>query len=578
MTFRARLLATSLLAVLLPMIVLAFFIRREMTGRLTAQYERRVEALVSVIEEDLAEESRKIAGSLAVLRNTIVDDNRFRRAAVDRIQTERRYLLDYGQGAMQLTGLSMLQIQDDGGRIISSGHFRNEYDRMEPELPKLLAEVPGGTAIVQARAPEAPFLALARVESFQMGNRRFTIVAGVKVEQRFLARLAREAGLTVALVFPGGVLVQGGAGQDGGKAQSEMQPTGEQSKAREIVRELRVLFIDSSRGELAEARFRVVHDLAGLNSLRRSIDRWFIVAVVVAGVFAVTLVGWISSRISRPIVELADKTSRVDLDRRDIDFSSGRSDEIGALSRLLGAMTDRLRASAVRLKDAERRATIGELARQVNHDIKNGLTPIRNVFRHLSQLMRDEPGRLPEVLQERQGTLDSSISYLEDLASNYARLYPRSERRPCDVSEIVREVVLNLQGADNVDLQMNPGEGIVVLGAPVSLRRIIENLARNAVESLESRAGRVTVSAETVSGGSDQPRVHISVTDTGRGMSDEQREKSFDDFYSTKEDGTGLGLSIVRRLVMDLDGSIRVESEAGKGSRFIIDLPAAGEE
>lgn len=588
MTFRTRLLVTFFVAVLLPMIALALFIRGEMTDRLTAQYEQRVESLVAVIEGDLDTEGDAIAGSLSALRAAIVDDNRFRRAAVDRAQEERRYLLDYAGNAMRLAGLSMLQIQDETGRIISSGHFRNEYDRMEPELPKLLAANPEGTALVQARAPDEPFLALVRVEFFQMGNRQFAIVAGVKVEERFLARLAREAELQVALIYPGGMLAPGtdklapttdrltpGTYQ----TESGVDEPRDRSPAGSIVRELSVPFIDSERGVLARARFRVTHQLTELQALRSSIDRWFLVTVIAAGVLAVVLVSWLASRISRPLVELAAKTSRIDLDRLDVEFDTDRKDEIGALSRLLGAMTERLRAGAVRIKDAERRATIGELARQVNHDIKNGLTPIRNVFHHLVQLARDEPEQLPGVFNERQGTLDSSISYLEKLASNYARLYPRSEHRFCNVNEIVRRVVIDLKGSGNVDLHMNLGDGVVVLGDPVSLRRILENLVSNAIDSLESQPGKVTVTTSRFTREmTGQQRVLITVDDTGRGMSGEQIKKSFDDFYSTKDDGTGLGLSIVRRLVLDLDGTMSVESEVGTGSRFVVDLPAVIDE
>jgi signal transduction histidine kinase len=583
MTFRSRLLVTFLVAVLLPMIALALFVRDEMTKRLTAQYERRVESLVEVIEEDLAHESEAIATSLAVLHKSILDDNRFRRAAVDRAQEERRYLLDYAGDAMRLAGLSMLQVQDGSGRIISSGHFRNEYDRMEPELPTLLAATPEGTALIRARAPDAAFVALARVDSFRMGGKRFTIVAGVKVEERFLAGLAREDELTVALVYPGGALSSDANAAVPATVPEEPRPTAgedpERARDRAIVRELSVPFIDSARGELAHARFRVSHQLNELHSLRRSVDLWFLVAVAAAVVLAVILVSWLASRISRPLVELADKTSRIDLDRLDIDFGTDRGDEIGALSRLLGKMTDRLRASAVRIKDAERRATLGELARQVNHDIKNGLTPIRNVFRHLAELTRSDPTRLPEVLEERQGTLDSSISYLENLASNYARLYPRSakaEYRPCDVNAIVKRVAGDLYDSNlGVDLRTDLSDGAMILGDPLSLRRVIENLVKNAIDSLESRPGKVMVSTAHVSGEDGRSLVQITVADTGVGLNEEQRTRAFDDFYSTKEDGTGLGLSIVRRLIMDLDGSIRVESEVGKGSRFVIDLPAA---
>ncbi|MEE9271580.1 MAG: HAMP domain-containing sensor histidine kinase [Candidatus Krumholzibacteria bacterium] len=599
MTFRVRLLVTFLLAVLLPMIALALFIRAEMTDRLTAQYERRVESLIAVIEEDLAQESEAGRASLAALQKALLDDNRFRRAAVDRVKEERRYLLDYAGNAMRLAGFSMLQIQDEAGRIISSGHFRNEFDRLEPQLPKLLASTPGGTALVQARAPDAPFLALVRVDSLQMGKRQFKIVAGVKVERRFLARLARGVEMTVALVYPGGMLSSGAErsvegdsrpgkeapGTEGGQTGAgapgrEGQPTGAGAPrgfdaADAIVRELAVPFIDSKRGEVARATFRVSHPMAELRTLRRSIDRWFLVAVAATAALAVVLVGWLTSRISRPLVELADKTSRIDLDRLDIDFDTRRKDEVGVLSRMLGAMTQRLRASAALIKDAERRATLGEMARQVNHDIKNGLTPIRNVFRHLAQLGRDDPAQLPAVLRERQGTLDSSISYLENLATNYARLSPRSERRPCEVNDIVRRIATDLQGTGGASLRTNLAERAVVLADPVALRRVLENLVDNAIDSLESRPGTVTIATELVSGETGK-RVRITVTDTGAGMSEEKRAKVFDDFYTTKDGGTGLGLSIVRRLVMDLDGSIEVESEEGTGSRFVVDLPAEG--
>ncbi len=568
MAFRTRLLVTFLLAVLLPLIAFGIFVRYEMTNRLTAQYERRVESLVAVIDADLAEEGETIAASLGVLCKATVDDNRFRRAAVNRAQEDRRYLLDYAGNAMKLTGLTMLQIQDDAGRIISSGHFRNEYDRLEPDLPRLLASTPDGIALVQARAPDRspdrPFLALARVDSFQMGNSRFTIVAGLTVERRFLIRLAREADLTVELIYPGGRIV------------SDTNARSDVDSDRTIAREVNVPFIDSERGTITVAKFRVAHRLGELRALRRSINMWILLTVAAAIVLAIILVSWFAQRISRPLTELADETSRIDLDRLDIDFSTRRKDEIGDLSRLLSDMTGRLRASTILVKDAERRATLGELARQVNHDIKNGLTPIRNVFLHLAQLAKSNPDQLTEVFDERKGTLDSSIDYLENLASNYAKLSPRGERRPCDVNEIVQRVVSDLRSSEqDFELHSTLCDEAIVLGDPVSLRRIIENLVDNAIDSLGAQPGNVVVSTSLESGESDLPIAQITVTDTGEGMSEEQRARVFEDFYTTKKDGTGLGLSIVRRLVMDLEGSVRVESASGKGSRFIVDLPAA---
>ena len=113
-----------------------------------------------------------------------------------------------------------------------------------------------------------------------------------------------------------------------------------------------------------------------------------------------------------------------------------------------------------------------------------------------------------------------------------------------------------------------------VVGDPIAFRRILENLAANAVDSMQSRPGRITISTQVIERSNEPPAVRVTVADNGRGMSRDETGKIFNDFYTTKEGGTGLGLSIVRRLVMDLHGTLRVESEPGAGSRMIVQMPA----
>ena len=125
------------------------------------------------------------------------------------VESEREYLLDYAGTAMRLTGLSMLQIQDADGRIISSGHFRNEHGRVESGLTTALANARGGAAFVTARGAEREFLALARARPFEIGGRTFTLVGGIVVDEAFLARLARDRAIVVSLIYPGGELSTG---------------------------------------------------------------------------------------------------------------------------------------------------------------------------------------------------------------------------------------------------------------------------------------------------------------------------------------------------------------------------------
>jgi signal transduction histidine kinase len=284
---------------------------------------------------------------------------------------------------------------------------------------------------------------------------------------------------------------------------------------------------------------------------------------------------WVSSRISRPLAALADKTAVLDLDRLDVEFDAGH-DEVGRLSRLLGDLAARLRAGTARIREAERRATVGDLARQVNHDIKNGLIPLRNVVRHLTEVERDDPGALAGVFAERRPTIDSSIAYLETLAVSYQRLSPPVDRRDCDLNALITDVTRAAQGHAHVAVETDLATLPRVVGDPVAFRRILENLIANAVDSLQSRPGRITVSTRIHDRDGDVPAVRVTVADSGRGMSADETKRIFEDFYTTKESGTGLGLSIVRRLVMDLHGTINVESVPGQGTRFIIDIPAGG--
>jgi signal transduction histidine kinase len=397
---------------------------------------------------------------------------------------------------MRLAGLDFLQVLDDESHVVSSGHFRNEYDR------PAAVPVASGPALVRARAAEGPFLALVRTDSLRLGGRRFTLVGGTRVDSLFLSRLARDPELAVSVVLPGDSVTPDSSG---------------------VVVELELPFVDGDAG--GAARIVVTHSQSLLAALRRNVNVWFAIAVLVTALVAVLMAGWLSTRISRPVTQM------------------------------------------------EHRAALGDLARQVSHDIKNGLAPLRNVFRHFAQVAQGEPANLPKVFAERQSTVESSIGYLETLAANYARLSPQATERPTDVNAVVREALRRVAGADRAELRTElPDRVPLVRVDALALRRVVENLLGNAVDSLEGRPGTVTIATE----GGGNELVRLSVSDTGRGMTKAEQARAFDDFYTTKPGGTGLGLSIVRRLVLDANGALKVESEPGRGTRFIVELPAVG--
>jgi signal transduction histidine kinase len=564
MSLRGRLLIAFTALVLVPIALLAYGLRQEMLRQLTAQYERRLEMVRQIVTEDLVREGAAIDGRLESLKSALLQDNEFR-AALTAPGGEARYVIDYAGRAMTLAALSMLLVVDAEDRIISSGHFRNEHGRQVPRLAATLARRPP-VALVLAAGPDRDVLAIARSTTVRIANRTLTLIGGTTVDERFLDRLSRDEAVSVSLHVPPGHALQ--------------LPAPAESPAADIqvVRTIPVPVIHSEAGQpadVADAIVAVAESRATLDALLRRVDTWFALTAGGTSVMALLLALWVSSRISRPIAALADKTAVLDLDRLDVEFDEGR-DEVGRLSRVLADLTARLRTSTARIREAERRATVGDLARQINHDIKNGLIPLRNVMRHLTQVARDDPAAVASVLAERQTTIDSSIAYLETLATNYERLSPSVSRRSCDINALVSEAIQGAREDAHVELRVRLApEAPRVMADPVALRRVLENLLTNAVDSLDGRPGTVTVTTETLRHDSDSPQVRFTVADTGHGMTPEQAAQIFNDFYTTKARGTGLGLSIVRRLVMDLHGSIRAESTPGAGTRMIVDMPMA---
>jgi signal transduction histidine kinase len=558
MTFRTRLLLSFAALAAVPLVLLAYGVRREVGERLTAQYRARAADLVTTIAADLERQSDGIAARLAGVSLTLADDARFRLGSIGGVAADRAYVLDLAGEAMRIAGLGVLQIQDSAGRILSSGHFRNEFDRLDPIAAEGLAAAGPRAALLRVRTPTGPALALARVDSLALGGRRLSLVGGVIVDSAVLRTLAGDPTVGIALELPDTVVGDAIAPDTAADA---------------VLNALPLPLVDAANERTATARLHIAYPLGPLRALQRSVDRWFLVALSATVAIALALALGLAARLSQPLHDLASTAQGVELERGPVILASGRTDEVGVLARVLERMVSRLRSDAMRLREVERKATLGDLARQVNHDVRNGLAPIRNVFRHLAQTAEQDPGSLATVFAERRETVESSIAYLERLAGNYARLHPERDLRPCDVHAILQEVAAT-EPTGPVRVEVVAAEApLMVRTDPLMVRRILENLTRNAVEAVAGTGGAVRLAATAVSDG-----IRLEVCDTGPGMTRDEMDRAFEPFHTTKADGTGLGLPIVRRLVMDLGGTLRVETAPGSGTTFVIELPGtAGE-
>ena len=316
-----------------------------------------------------------------------------------------------------------------------------------------------------------------------------------------------------------------------------------------------------------------------LAGLVRSYDRALLFSLGMAIVLALFLGRALSRRLSNPVERLAATARRVHLGRLDETFGRSGGRELDRLGFFLNGMLQRIRKGIAQVKDAEKRATLGELARQVNHDVRNGLVPIRNVMDHLGEAHRSGPAELAGAFEARSGTLSASLDYLGDLADQYRAVAAHGARERTDLREVVRSVVEANQAAPTgVRVVGEPGrEPAWVQMDAVSLRRVVDNLVGNGVEAVRGDGGGVVRVGVGVGGDGDRPGYRLTVADDGPGIPAGVRDRVFEPFFTTRAEGTGLGLAIARRLVRDVGGDINLESEEGEGTRVSVHLNAAAE-
>jgi signal transduction histidine kinase len=539
MNFRGRLIVSLLIAALVPLLVFALGVRRELSVRLEHGEEVANRQAVAHARESLSDEATGIETRLDVIARDLARDTRTLRALAGDTSA-RRWLIDYAASAASTAGLGALMLQDSSGTVLSSSQFRNLYGQQQPLLARS-----DSAQVWLVRTPAGTAPALARTAAVVTPGRTLLLSGGTMLDSLWLASLSPDTSIGVALRLPG---------------DSAPAHTG-----------IAELALPLPGGAADGARIVLWRRSSNVAALRNGVSQRLATALALSGILAAALALLLGARMSRPLRELTERAERVDVDHLDEDFASGRGDEIGRLSTALGAMQHRLGRSVAQLRDAERRAATGDLARQVNHDIKNGLAPIRNVLRHLSELAAgNDATALQEVYREREATLTASVAHLEEMARNYAQLSPSITDGSSVVAHVLAEVVRDLGDARvTVDIS-DAAATAAVTGDEPSVRRILHNLISNAIESLPDHSGTVIAAVEDGAN-----TVAISITDTGRGMSAGELDRAFRDFHTTKESGTGLGLSSVRRLVMELNGSLRASSSPGAGSRFDVSLPRA---
>ena len=223
---------------------------------------------------------------------------------------------------------------------------------------------------------------------------------------------------------------------------------------------------------------------------------------------------------------------------------------------------------------AQRQLAWKEVAQRVAHEIKNPLTPIalsaERIGRHLDRSQPDSPSiirKCSEVILACVGTLRTLVDQFSALAQ-----FPALQPRSCDMNQIADEALALFAGRlEGITVKRDLEPDLpAVFADHEAIRRALANLIDNAAEAMQGSLLRVLCVRSSLA--EDGAAVEIEVSDTGHGLTEEIRERLFLPFYSTKHRGTGLGLSIAAKIIQELGGSIRAESNSPKGARFLIRL------
>ena len=310
------------------------------------------------------------------------------------------------------------------------------------------------------------------------------------------------------------------------------------------------------------------------NLLKKELDEFltrlayaYLIMLVIALVLALLL----SKYIVKTLKTISDKIKETRLEKRNekINIKSS-TEEISTLVNSYNSMIDELEESAVKLAATEREQAWREMAKQVAHEIKNPLTPMRLSVQSFQRKFDPTDPEITQKVNEYCKTLVQQIDTMSSIASafsNFAKM-PAQQSETLDVVGIVK-MALDIFNEDYITFLAEEKE-IIAKFDRTQLIRVVTNLVKNGIQSIPEDAEdpRILVSVVT-----DGEMVKITVQDNGVGISEDNKSKVFEPKFTTKTSGMGLGLAMVKNIVETYNGTITFISEKGKGTTFSVTFP-----
>lgn len=302
-----------------------------------------------------------------------------------------------------------------------------------------------------------------------------------------------------------------------------------------------------------------------------------IYALMVLLTFAIAI--FISNRISQPLKLIQSKFREIELGKPNEQILYTKNDEIGSLIREYNRMLDELSKSADLLAKSEREGAWREMAKQIAHEIKNPLTPMKLSVQHLQRAWHDKDQSFAQRLERISTTLIEQIERLSAIAtgfSNFAKI-PRAKNEEIDLVQVLKSTIQLYEDDESIQLSANLGlfeNPVKVFADPEQLSRVLINLITNARQAKRDGSD-CQIRIELLA---NQKRAVTKIRDNGVGIPESIRDKLFQPNFTTRSSGMGLGLAIVKNIIENAEGKIWFETQVNVGTTFFIELPVITEE
>lgn len=302
----------------------------------------------------------------------------------------------------------------------------------------------------------------------------------------------------------------------------------------------------------------------------------FLVTIINLNAFIFLIAGtialFITNKITRSFSVIGDKMKEISVGRNNEEIVWNRNDEIGELVKQYNKMVRQLEQSAGALAKSEREGAWREMARQVAHEIKNPLTPMKLSIQYLQKANNNNQQNVKELTTNVANTLVEQIDHLSKIAADFARFanIGNTNFEIFDLHGVLENLTDLYQAHPNVRFHWNKvADELVIKADKTHMNRLFTNLLTNAIEACNGISKCMIEINESV----NDSRAVIEIRDNGEGIAPDMQPKIFTPNFTTKTSGTGLGLAMCKSIVEQTGGAIWFETAQGSGTSFFVSFP-----